>query len=130
MFTNTVKAEWLPDSPRDMRIIEPISYFDSMGGEWDVPEGAIINGASKPKLTWSIAGGPYIGMERRASVIHDYFYQTREIEKLLVDAMFFEAMKFDGVPHAKAHIMYLFLQTTGETWEEYENRNEDEDDDD
>jgi len=128
MFTNTVKTEWPEGEPRDMYILEPLSYVDSLGVEWDVPAGAVINGISIPKALWSLVGSPYVGYARRASVFHDYYYQSREVEKLLVDAMFFEAMKTDGVPHIKAHLMYLALQSTGETWAEYEARNEDDDD--
>jgi len=121
MFTNTVKAEWPEGEPRKMWIIEPLSYVDSMEVEWNVPSGAVINGISTPKILWSIMGSPYVGKARRASVFHDYYYQSREVEKSLVDAMFYEAMKTDGVPHIKAHLMYLALQSTGETWEEYDN---------
>jgi len=129
MFTNTVKTEWLLDSPRDMRVIEPISFIDKSGKSWDVPEGAIINGASIPKFAQPIIGTPYIGKYRRASVIHDYYYETREYEKDITDDMFYEAMIFDGVPHIKAHAMLLALQTSG-TWAEYDASNDEEDDDD
>jgi len=129
MFTNTVKTEWLQDSPRDMRILEPISFIDKLGISWDVPDGAIINGASIPKFAQSIIGTPFIGRYRRASVIHDYYYDNREREKDVTDYMFYEACIFDGVPHIKAHAMLLALQTSG-TWTEYDARNEEDEDDD
>jgi len=120
MFTNTVKAEWLEDSPRDMRILEDISFFDSNGVEWLTPYGAIINGSSIPRAFWSILGSPYVGNHRMASVPHDYGYQTREREKDVTDEMYYDALIFKGVPHIKAHAMLLALQSTGSTWAEYD----------
>jgi len=124
MFTNTVKAEWIEGEPRDMRIIEPISYIDKSGVSWDVPDGAIINGASIPRFVQSIVGTPFVGHHRRPSVIHDYYYDNREREKDITDNMFYEACIFDGVWHIKAHAMLLALQSTGSTWAEYDARNE------
>ncbi len=74
-------------------------------------------------------GSPWVGYARRASIPHDYYYQTREYEKDLVDDMFYEAIIEDGVPHIKAHLMLLGLQAIGSTWAEYDARNEEEDDD-
>jgi len=120
MFTNTVKAEWIEGEPRDMRILEPLSYVDKLGISWDVPLDIIINGSSKPRVLWPLIGSPYIGHDRRPSVVHDYYYQTREHEKDITDDMFYEACIEDGVPHLKAHAMHLALQSTGSTWAEYD----------
>ncbi len=129
MFSNRAKIELMTSSPRDVILIEDMIFYDKNGIEWFVPAGAIVNGTSIPKILWPIMGSPWVGYARRASIPHDYYYQSREHEKDLVDDMFYEAAIYDGVPHIKAHAMLLGLQITGSTWAEYDARNEEEDDD-
>jgi len=104
-FNNTVKCEWLPNG-RDIRILERIEFIDSNGRLWIVLPHSIVNGASIPKVFWSIIGSPFVGKYRRPSVFHDVYCQSHLRACDDVHKMFLEAMLLDGVSGAKAELMY------------------------
>jgi hypothetical protein len=126
-FKGTVKVEFMnPEKPsdyfRDMKVIAPFGFIDSKGIHWDVPEGAITNGASVPVGTWNLVGGPFDGLYREAAVIHDYFVEqgllgkgTRSVQD--TNRVFYEAMRARGVSEDLAKVMYTAVQLFGPTWE-------------
>ena len=109
-FSGEVKVRWVEDDPRDMVILEDFSFVDSKGRRWIAMEGARINGASIPPILWSVIGSPFIGYYRRASVLHDTYYDNHLRPKTEVDLMFEEAMIADGVPKLEAHAMYIAVR--------------------
>lgn len=129
MFLNTAKVEWIKGEPRDMMLLSDLRYVDTDGFIWTAEEGAIINGASIPRVLWSVMGSPFVGFYREPSAMHDAYYKSRIMDKYDVDKMFYEAMQENGVSHIKADLMYQAVKMTGADWEEYDNRNEEEDDD-
>jgi len=119
-FVGRVAVEWLDDQSdsRDMRLLEQFAFVDPTGKVWAVPKGAVINGASIPRLFWSLVGPPFVGAYRRASVIHDYYCDVRSEPWLAVHRMFFEASLAGGVPEATAKIMYVAIYGAGPRWSE------------
>lgn len=94
-----------------MILQEDIYFIDNANRKWLVPRGATINGATIPRALWHIIGSPYVGLYRRASVIHDYFvgennpavpYSARRE----ADKMFYEACLKDGCSKREAAILY------------------------
>jgi hypothetical protein len=69
-FVGKVVTEWLDDG-RKMKLIEGFGYIDPSGVRWDAPAGWVVDGASIPRIGWSLIGGPFEGRYRNASVIHD-----------------------------------------------------------
>ncbi|MGQ0673585.1 MAG: DUF1353 domain-containing protein [Hyphomicrobium sp.] len=121
-FKGTVKAEFLvPDSPadyyRDMRLLAPFGYVDPDGVSWDVPEGAITNGASVPWGFWNIVGGPYDGPYRDAAVIHDYYVEKKTRSWEDTHRMFFNAIQARGISDTLARTMYAGVRYGGPRWE-------------
>jgi Protein of unknown function (DUF1353) len=116
-FVGRVAVEWLDDS-RNMRLLEEFAFVDPTGKVWAVPAGAVINGASIPRLFWSLIGPPFVGAYRRASVIHDYYCEARSEPWLAVHRMFYEASLAGGVPEATAKIMYVAIYGAGPRWSE------------
>lgn len=114
-FTNTVKAEWLPDGRR-MLILEDVSFVDVTGKEWLAPAGSVVDGASVPRFFWRIIGSPFVGKYRRASVIHDVYCVTRSEPCEEVHSMFKEAMLTDSVRPDKAETMFNAVVTFGPKW--------------
>lgn len=121
-FTNTVKAEWLEGSlsegDRNMMLLEPISFFDPQGIEWYGHAGAIVNGASIPRLLWSTTGSPYIGPYRKAAVLHDIHCRLKKRPWEDVHRMFYEAMLCSGTPKPQALKLYLAVMMFGPRWDE------------
>lgn len=116
-FINTVKVEWLEDDPRKMKLLESVSFVDDTEKVWVAPAGSIIDGASIPRFFWRVIGSPFIGMYRRASVIHDVYCVTRSELYEEVHQMFDNAMRADGVPDVKRIAMAEAVKKYGPRWD-------------
>lgn len=119
-FVGRVAVEWLDENgdSRSMRLLEEFAFVDPTGRVWAVPKGAVINGASIPRLFWSLIGPPFIGAYRRASVVHDYYCEERSEPWLSVHRMFYEASLAGGVPESTAKVMYFAIYGAGPRWAE------------
>jgi len=116
-FTGTIVVEWIDDvDNRKMRLLEEFSYTDPKGKVWKVPKGAVIDGASIPQVFWSFIGPPFVGAYRKASVVHDYFCETKSESWEEVHRMFFDASLDGGVSVAKATTMYTAVYAGGPRW--------------
>ena len=115
-FSGSVIADWLDNSKRNMRTMSMIYYVDSKGKKWVVPRWSLINGASIPRFLWWICS-PFVGKYRRASVIHDYYHNTKERPSKETHWMFYDAMICDGVNIIKAKAMYYAIKTLGKDWD-------------
>lgn len=103
---------------RLMQLQQPFSYIDAKGTDWAVPSGAIVDGASIPRIFWSIIGGPWEGAYVQASVVHDWFCAVRTMPWQQTHQMFYEAMLTSGVSSAKAKIMFLAVRYAGPSWDD------------
>jgi hypothetical protein len=114
-FKGRVVAEWLPDGRR-MKLLEPFEYIDPAGKSWPVPTNTIVDGASIPSVFWSIIGGPFEGLYRGPSVVHDFYCQMRTRKYPEVHQTFHDAMLTAGVSTKKAWIMYKAVAQFGPQW--------------
>lgn len=115
-FSGPVKVEWVKDKPRDMVVLEDIHFMDSKGVIWSALKGASIDGASIPRIFWMGIGSPFVGLYRRASVIHDVYCKTQIREPQAVHDVFKEMMIADGVSDTKAFLMYQAVDKLGPRW--------------
>lgn len=118
-FRGRVVVEWLENhkQDRDMRLLEDFAYIDNKGKTWLVPKGTVVNGASIPPLFWNMIGPPFVGDYRRASVVHDYFCDSRTEPWQAVHKMFYEASLAGGVKEERAKIMYAAVYARGPRWD-------------
>ena len=72
----------------------------------DVPAGFVSDGASIPKIAWSIVGGPWTGKYRNAAVVHDYLYSVQTFTRRITDREFLRGMKGLGVSWWKRRLMH------------------------
>ena len=110
-FSGYPLTRWKGD--RLMILEEEFFYVDKDQKKWFVPKCSELNGATIPRVLWSIIGSPYVGPYRRASVVHDYFvgegnnpdvtYQKRRE----ADKMFFRACRTDGCSWSFAAKLYI-----------------------
>jgi hypothetical protein len=84
-----------------------------------VPLGFVTDFASVPQIFWSIL--PPTGKYGKASVIHDYLYQSKIRSRMQADAIFHEAMLVLKVPKWKAGLMYWAVRCFG--WLGYSKNN-------
>jgi len=114
--------EPLPDGRR-MRLAEPFGFLDAKRKRWPVPRHAIVDGASIPQALWSVAGGPFDGKYRDASVVHDYYCSVRLEPWKAVHRVFYEAMLASDVSPARAKLMYAAVYFAGPRWSDMDTAN-------
>ena len=93
-------------TPYSYKLVKPISYTTNKGKEWIVPIGFLTDGASIPKIAWSIVGSPLTGRYTKAAVVHDQFYALVNVKRSYADKIFLEAMKELKVGWLKRKTMY------------------------
>jgi hypothetical protein len=116
-FIGEVIAKWNPDG-RTMTLTAPFAYKDPTGYKWEAPTGSVVDGASIPKIAWSIIGGPFEGSYRDSSVIHDVGCDTKKQPWQLVHKAFYTGMLASGVNPIKAKTMYAAVYHFGPRWPE------------
>jgi hypothetical protein len=113
-FKGEVVASFMRDG-RNMRLEKPFGYVDPKGRNWDVPEGAVTDGASIPRILW-ISYPPFTGKYRAAAVVHDYYCQTKSRPWREVHEVFYMAMRTAGVDDKTAKVMYGAVYNFGPRW--------------
>ncbi|WP_439669205.1 DUF1353 domain-containing protein [Cupriavidus necator] len=108
-------VEWLEDG-RHMRLKRPFGYVQESGRNWPVPTETVVDGASIPKVFWSLIGGPFEGRYRDASIVHDYYCDARTRSWQDTHRVFYEAMLCSGVATPQAKVMYYAVYRFGPRW--------------
>ena len=118
-FEGEVQTQWLTaDEPnRQMRLLAPFVFVDQKGERWVANIGDVIDGASIPRILWTVAGSPFVGDYRRASVLHDVACDQKTRPSKDVHRMFYEAMRADNVPEEQALEFYTAVRLFGPHWE-------------
>jgi len=114
-FSGPVETRWENDG-ETMVLLSELRYTDPYGEVWVAPAGAKVNGASIPRVFWSIIGAPFDGKYRNASVLHDVAYEQQSRPWEDCDRMFYNAMRCSGVGAMKAKTMYYALRRHGRHW--------------
>jgi Protein of unknown function (DUF1353) len=116
-FDGDVVTRWSDDG-RNMTLERDFAYIDFHGKRWDAPTGSVINGASIPRLFWSVIGGPFEGTFRNAAVIHDAACGAQREPWEDVHRMFYNAMRCSRVGQGKAQTMYWAVYHFGPRWQQ------------
>ena len=90
-----------------------LSYTTKKDITHTVPIGFKTDGASIPKIFWSVVGSPFTGLYRRAALIHDYLYFSQTTKRNYADKIFLEAMKVLKVSWWKRRMMYAAVRLCG-----------------
>jgi len=114
-YIGPVKTEW-DKGGRKMTLLSSFEYVDSANEHWIAPKGSVVDGASIPQFAWSIIGGPFEGLYRDASVIHDVACDEKKRPWNVVHETFYWAMLTSGVNTTKAKIMYAAVYHFGPRW--------------
>jgi hypothetical protein len=114
-FLGNVVTVWhTPD--REMRLLRKFGYRDPTSNLWLAPAGSIIDGASIPRLLWTLVGSPFTGDYRKASVVHDVACTERNRPWEAVHRMFYFACRCGGVGEVRAKIMFAAVFHFGPRW--------------
>jgi hypothetical protein len=88
-----------------MKVLQEFTYCDTNNVKWTVPKGLIVDGASIPRILWTIMGSPFIGGHRRPSVIHDAYCKLEIRSYEDTQKVFNEMMQVEGVGCIKRFFM-------------------------
>ena len=77
-----------------------------------VPKGFITDGASIPRIFWTIVGHPFSEFAQ-AAVLHDFLYDRRIYTRKRSDEIFYEAMGVLKVSKWKRMVMYQAVRRFG-----------------
>lgn len=116
-FVGDVVSKWLVQGgdDRNMELLEPFGFIADDGTAWEVPAGAIVDGASIPRILW-IFGSPFVGDYRRASVIHDHFCKVKTRDWRSTHRVFYYGCISDGVWELKAKVMFAAVYSAARRW--------------
>lgn len=105
----------LPDG-RKATLDRAIAFYQADETHWPVPVGAELDGASIPRVFWTLIGGPFEGKYRDASIVHDHYCVTQDRPWADVHRMFYDGMRCSGVGKRKAGVMYYAVYRFGPRW--------------
>jgi hypothetical protein len=114
-FPYQLDVRMAPDG-RSGTLLNQFEFIDPQHKVWITPKGATVDGASIPPPLWPVVGSPWVGKYREASVIHDYYCDTRIEPWQSVHKMFYDAMLANGVSELRARIMYAAVYRFGPRW--------------
>ena len=81
--------------------------------EVTVKKGFDFDGASIPRILWSVVGSPMEGNYVPGAVIHDGLYASQKVSKTEADNIFLDLMKQSKVGYIKRTSMYLAVKMFG-----------------
>ena len=78
-----------------------------------IPKGFVSDGASIPKIFWSLGFTPFQGKTLPASLVHDYFYKNHIPDRKFADYCFYHLLKKYKVNFVKRFIYWFFVRLFG-----------------
>lgn len=110
-FPLPLKAEYVGKGR--WQLTAPFEYHSKKYGVIKVPIFFISDGASIPKVFYTLIGGRWTGKYVEASIPHDWLYFSQIIKRSCADAIFLEGMKYLGVSFWRRRIMWLAVRLRG-----------------
>ena len=108
---NTLKLAYIKGSEGKFKLLSPLIYYSkSTNSKFVAPAGFVTDGASIPKVFWSIIGSPFTGKYLHGAVIHDCLYSKKHynfISRKYADNLFLEIMLNNGTNKMSSPILYL-----------------------
>lgn len=109
-FRTPLTAILVGRSPEQWRLHESLSYYSPRTGRtYTVPAGFTCDFASIPRIPVA-----YVvlktGRTHRAGVLHDYLCRHLLTPRATADALFYEALRVDGMNWVAARIMWIAVR--------------------
>lgn len=79
----------------------------------EVKAGFVYDGASIPRLFWSLIGSPFTGTHTRAAFIHDALYAAESYDRKICDWIFLQILQKHGCSWIKRNTLWLAVRIFG-----------------
>ena len=99
----------------DLFILLEDIEVEVLGYKIRVKAGFDFDGASIPRILWSVYGNPLSGKFRIAALVHDVLYASQVLSKEVCDKIFLSLMEVHGVGYLKRASMYQAVSKFGIT---------------
>lgn len=108
-FSGNIKSERIED--KKIKLLEEFYFIDKRNIKWKVPVNFVSDGATL-KMFQHVpgVGHPLDGDFLEASVVHDYYCNTKERSQKDTHRAFREALELDGVSYFKRWAMWLAVR--------------------
>ncbi len=120
VFSGTPKLDFIdtPGAPnRLVRVIDDFTFTEAANGTvWAAPRGSLVDGASIPRVLWTLVGSPFTGDYVYASIVHDVACDIRTRPWRDTHYMFYLACLAGGTKRGRAKLMYLAVRNFGPRW--------------
>jgi len=110
IFPKPLKGKFINE--KQYKLSAPFVY-DNPPVYIKVPKGFVTDGASIPRIAWTIIGSPFTGRYRNAAVIHDYLYTVQTCSRWQADRIFYQAMRALKVSPWRRSLMHLAVRSFG-----------------
>ena len=102
--------------PKDdcYELVEPLRFWVDYI-ECEIPAGFVSDGASIPKMFWSIITSPFHPKVIRRAFQHDYLYRVHIVSRKIADIKFKEGLVLDGFPEETTETMFSALRWFGKS---------------
>lgn len=109
-----IPVEVLPDDTVRLREAVSFSVVELCGVTLavDVPKGFVCDGASIPRVFWSVVGHPLSGGPLRAAIIHDALcvQASTRAERRFADTVFYWVLEQCRVPYWRRLLLFLAVR--------------------
>jgi hypothetical protein len=117
-FRSHIQLRPVAGEKRRWELTERLIYSDPVEGVIRIAPGASTDGASIPRLLWTLVGAPLADTRVcPAAVVHDQLYCTLglggRLTRARADALFYRALRANGVSRLKACLYYLGVRLGG-----------------
>lgn len=114
------RSRWLGDKWL-YELVDPYVYEDADGISILVPSGFRHDGASVPRLAYTISGLTPDGLIRAAALVHDFLYRFKgRVEPISTrrqaDALFVKIMRASGIRETQIWLAWLAVRIGGPRW--------------
>ena len=109
----TLRPAVLPDDHKNWLVLNQDFQFFVDDKEFRIPLGFSWDGASIPRLTWSIIGDPTEPDFWAASLIHDWLYLTHHTARSTADECIFQALRQCDVSLWRARTIWGAVRVFG-----------------
>lgn len=94
-------------------LVDDYSCVLPNGYSLTIKEGFVFDGASIPRLFWTLVGSPFTGSYARAALIHDALYQSEILSRKECDDIFYDVMYACGSNWITRYTLWAAVRTFG-----------------
>lgn len=115
-FVGEPESRMLNDG-ETLQLTKDFVYIDPYSKPWVAKSGSVTNGASIPRLFWTIVGSPLTGKYRYSAIIHDAACEEMQESWEDVHLAFYWGCRSQGIPEPQANMLYAAVYHFGPRWE-------------